>query len=612
MSKRFRLIDVLKDLNISMDRAADFLASKGITIKKAPHTKIDENIRSILLKEFESDANKKAAAKLVLKDIQAKAKAKTLLSDTLETKGMSLELTNFRRFQNFGPVDFGDITFLVGSNNSGKSTFVKALMLIINYLQSDDLNFLDFNSRNVEDLNIVTYERAKCKIKSEHNWIGIKFTDNGLSFELTVTGTGPETRALVKELKIKDEKSTIEAVYDIPAKTVEINQAFIDFDRPDYDKIKLNILNEIRSIQDKKSSIKDTFSKEYIDLNKELEFWKKRNELVHQKKSESGTSELILNTHFDSPTGKIFDLENIFSNLINAYRKAIIKQKKLNAKDLLEEDEVIQDLFRKHNEKFENLKFFYQNQKPFALFKDKIKEALEDLGVEYLPATILKQSALFYIRDYNNSVTQTIHEYYQSGVYKSGSAGELFVKKWMKPELFEIGEDIQINLIEGEAYDVKLKSNNLWIPLADKGTGVIQLVRLLLKIGSIIHKADGKSYILMIEEPGINLHPAWQSKLSDLFYEANNRFEIRFIIETHSEYMIRKSQVITAQNEFDNDLNPNPFTVLYFSRDIERNAYSMGYQPDGTFKNNFEEGFFDAAADSAMELIRIRRRNEKK
>ena len=42
---------------------------------------------------------------------------------------------NFRRFANHLTIDFGNINLLVGGNNSGKSTVVKALLLITENLR---------------------------------------------------------------------------------------------------------------------------------------------------------------------------------------------------------------------------------------------------------------------------------------------------------------------------------------------------------------------------------------------------------------------------------------------------------------------------------------------
>ncbi|GAL69514.1 translation initiation factor 2 [Jejuia pallidilutea] len=59
MADTIRLNKVLRELNISLDRAVEFLDSKGIEIEKRPTTKISEETYNILSDEFETDANKK-------------------------------------------------------------------------------------------------------------------------------------------------------------------------------------------------------------------------------------------------------------------------------------------------------------------------------------------------------------------------------------------------------------------------------------------------------------------------------------------------------------------------------------------------------------------------
>ncbi len=68
-----RLNKVLRELNISIDRAVDFLESKGVQIEKSPNTKISEEIYAILSDEFQTDASKKVAS---LEVSEAKLKEK--------------------------------------------------------------------------------------------------------------------------------------------------------------------------------------------------------------------------------------------------------------------------------------------------------------------------------------------------------------------------------------------------------------------------------------------------------------------------------------------------------------------------------------------------------
>ncbi|WP_397364715.1 translation initiation factor IF-2 [Olleya sp. R77988] len=65
MAETIRLNKVLRELNISLDRAVEFLDSKGIEIEKRPTTKISEKTYSILSDEFQTDASKKMASQEV-------------------------------------------------------------------------------------------------------------------------------------------------------------------------------------------------------------------------------------------------------------------------------------------------------------------------------------------------------------------------------------------------------------------------------------------------------------------------------------------------------------------------------------------------------------------
>ncbi len=60
-----RLNKVLRELNISLDRAVDYLASKGITIEARPTTKISDEVYHVLQDEFETDMSKKVASQEV-------------------------------------------------------------------------------------------------------------------------------------------------------------------------------------------------------------------------------------------------------------------------------------------------------------------------------------------------------------------------------------------------------------------------------------------------------------------------------------------------------------------------------------------------------------------
>jgi len=83
VGKTMRLNKVLRELNISLDRAVEYLADKGHEIEARPTTKITGDVYQVLLDGFETDANKKAASKEVGEE---KRKEKEAIRIELEAK----------------------------------------------------------------------------------------------------------------------------------------------------------------------------------------------------------------------------------------------------------------------------------------------------------------------------------------------------------------------------------------------------------------------------------------------------------------------------------------------------------------------------------------------
>ena len=88
-SRTVRLNKVLRELNISLDRAVEYLAKNGHQIEARPTTKISSEIYQILQDGFETDANKKAASKRKEKEairleLEAKIERKRLEEEKKE------------------------------------------------------------------------------------------------------------------------------------------------------------------------------------------------------------------------------------------------------------------------------------------------------------------------------------------------------------------------------------------------------------------------------------------------------------------------------------------------------------------------------------------------
>ena len=190
-----------------------------------------------------------------------------------------------------------------------------------------------------------------------------------------------------------------------------------------------------------------------------------------------------------------------------------------------------------------------------------------------------------------------------------------FLNNWIKK--FGIGDKIVVEgTEEGLGMMVYLLRNEKKRLLADEGYGITQLVSLLLTIDSSIrdkcpylpYDSDEFAYetnTICIEEPEIHLHPKYQSLLADMFVEAYQKYNIHFIIETHSEYLIRKLQVMVADKG--NALKPNDVSLNYVEKDgttgISTNR-QIKILEDGGLDGYFGKGFYDQADELALELFR--------
>jgi predicted ATPase len=114
------------------------------------------------------------------------------------------------------------------------------------------------------------------------------------------------------------------------------------------------------------------------------------------------------------------------------------------------------------------------------------------------------------------------------------------------------------------------------------------------------------------EEPEANLHPKLQSKLADFFVISKKYYpSISFIIETHSEYFIRKLQYLTAKKEIGTDQ-----TIIYYFNDDkyvtekEPKVKSIEITETGGLTDTFGQGFFDEITKLQFDLLKLNKPQE--
>ncbi len=296
------------------------------------------------------------------------------------------------------------------------------------------------------------------------------------------------------------------------------------------------------------------------------------------------------------------------------------------------------------------------NHKMLQLLRAFVTELLQELvtpdwcyNMDYVSSSRVSVKRLYSLEE-NNDFTQLLKKYFEGqrinhdeielgGIRERDYTAGSFMNKWLRT--FEIGDSLSIS-VDNEGLGVRLvihkTKDDAGRLLADEGYGITQLASVLLQIETSIVAAKKRTVhhyfgmetfcdlidnykndkprevTIAIEEPEIHLHPAYQSMLADMIVEAYKVFNIHFIIETHSEYLIRKLQVLVAGKGCEEDLqiSNDEISIIYVNSPKvvkekgEPQVKKIGVQEDGRLDSPFGTGFFDEADNQAMELLRIK------
>lgn len=137
--------------------------------------------------------------------------------------------------------------------------------------------------------------------------------------------------------------------------------------------------------------------------------------------------------------------------------------------------------------------------------------------------------------------------------------------------------------------EIKVKIKDLLSNIYDVGYGVSLQIPLLFET-FISEKNYGNTFL--IEQPEVHLHPKLQAKFIDslLSMGVNNKY----IIETHSEHIIRMLQVLVKEKKY--KLKSEDIRIYYFKRgensfDIEE----FSILESGQLDKIFPSGFYDSS-----------------
>jgi putative AbiEii toxin of type IV toxin-antitoxin system len=112
---------------------------------------------------------------------------------------------------------------------------------------------------------------------------------------------------------------------------------------------------------------------------------------------------------------------------------------------------------------------------------------------------------------------------------------------------------------ESEPFQIRVKLGGPAMNLVDVGYGVSQVLPIL--VDSLL---SGRGDLFLMQQPEVHLHPRAQAALGTLFSQLVAEQQKRFVIETHSDYLIDRVRMDIRDRKI---LKAEDVLILFFERD---------------------------------------------
>ena len=154
-------------------------------------------------------------------------------------------------------------------------------------------------------------------------------------------------------------------------------------------------------------------------------------------------------------------------------------------------------------------------------------------------------------------------------------------------------------------YEIRIQKSpdNAKVTLVDMGYGLAQFLPVLVHC---YYAPEGSTLIL--EQPGMHLHPKVQSQLADLLIEVVTERSLQILVESHSEHLLTRLQLRIAEQQI-----AAKDTALYFCENDNgvSNIKPLDVDELGNIKN-WPKNFFGNVRGDLVKMAREQMKRQKK
>ncbi len=521
------------------------------------------------------------------------------MADEIEDNKIKIVIKNYKQFKDKTEIILSPLTILVGPNGGGKSSIISAIQLLtrsILYLLAGDIE----ERKKIERIpfdEVISVSNNKQKGFSlaiedkKGEWIKIEFKrgkNGGVKikyFLLRITIKFRNTTDVVEEqivhLKISPDK-------------------FTEYRAEEIDKIEADLQNVKKYLGYRKGGMHRLLSQiqRKVEPNLEIRFIKTEinsSELAYQD-GHSDILEILASSYFTQLYGIEPIADRTGFNMPIIYWATILMAR--------EKDDFIniQNDYPK----------VYEILDALLAFIEESKEKWTELIFNKLDDTRKDPPEYF---EYKNGLFQ--NDYYELCDYLLNGTQErssdpnhqknLKINFLKHVQNFQIADNLILNKLvtlnpDQKLYAVLLEKEKVKFNLKTLSSGGKQVLPVLLKL--FVQLSPNEN--LMISQPELHLHPRLQGKIADVLVDFFTEISIsekqKILIETHSEHIIRKLQLLVAQRKFNNE-----FISIYYvnpgNKPFESQAIYLPMNDKGLFTESWPNGFFNDTTIISLEHI---------
>lgn len=560
-------------------------------------------------------------------------------------RSFSFSIENFRGFKTRQNFIFSPLTLLVGPNSSGKSSLIKFLSAF-NTSIKQNLNWNNFLAFSIEGkFDINDYLDLKESMSNAEEPIKIEFSEtnekcfNDFSYCVEYFQNQKLNGVSLKKFSIICNGGML-----LEYNKIEAEEITIDFNVLMSQLIAFGECNDYNNFE---GGFVTKFTVEENEKIESLVRWSNKN----SEATYSNVLKSIWNELISENNGKIIfkvkDVDYTIHEMLlvnsdfSSYISYILNHLKLIFSNKLRHQGIFDEIELSLTGKFFKEIFSVELNKS-------MKKTFENISnISKLPVIRTKRNKLFVLNENLKSPFEiALNKYIENSLGRVDEENNLiygtdYIDEWLKK--FEIGESLLVKRIDksNTIFTIEILQNNgSSINISDLGYGSGQVLSLILTpfihlsystvnssfelnedgtfrsrdLRNPVTKADEIQWEeasnlinLYLEEPETNLHPNWQSLIAELL-ASHLKLGIRYIIETHSEYFVRKLQKMVAEKTIEHDL----ISIHYFNSDKnvdeaqgEPKVKNISINERGGLTDNFGPGFFDEAHNLKYELLKL-------